>query len=770
MPGGTPKGSSWKINDPNNGKGFESAVAYAVAKQLGFSTQPGQVDVRPVQQSFAPGPKSFDFDINQISFTPARAKVVTFSASYYDVNQAIVVLKGTKIATVPHDRGPARRSSSARSSGRRATTTSTTRSSRRRSRPSSRRTPAAVQALKNEQIDGLVVDLPTAFYVTAVQVPNCDDPRPVPDRGAAVSTSAWCFAKGNPLAALRRQGARVAEGERHAEADPAAVASEGDRRAGPEVAAARLEAFSAGCAPAATAAGASRSRSRAPSSSSPSLVRRRHALARLARGAAARSSTGASSASSFPEIARAFMLNVKIFSIAEVFILVVRARARGDPQPAGAGLLPAARARDRLRRLLPRRADDPRDRDPRLRRAGAAAQATSRPRRSSGGSSRSSSSTRRTSPRSTGPGSSRCTRRQEAAARSLGLSPRAGAAVRDPAAGGAARDPAAPERLHRAAEGHGARRRSLGAIEAFNQSQIDADATFNYTPYLAAALLFVAITIPLARFTDWLIAARPPPPAGGGASGERPALVARGRAQVVRPRTRCCAGSTSTVAEHEVVCLIGASGSGKSTLLRCVNLIEPIDAGRIVVAGDEITAPRRRREPRPAPDRDRLPGVQPLPAHERAAQRDARRRATVLGLLAREAEARAIELLGASGSPTSATTIPDRLSGGQQQRVAIVRALAMQPELMLLDEVTSALDPELVAEVLEVIRELAAGGMTMLIATHEMALRARHRRPRLLPRRAASSSSRARPSEIFSAPREPRTQQFLQRIIEAKRL
>ena len=129
---------------------------------------------------------------------------------------------------------------------------------------------------------------------------------------------------------------------------------------------------------------------------------------------------------------------------------------------------------------------------------------------------------------------------------------------------------------------------------------------------------------------------------------------------------------------------------------------------------------RRRRQPRPPQHRDRLPGVQPLPAHDRASQRRRSARARCSGRRRSRPRPRRSSCSRASASPTSATTYPDRLSGGQQQRAAIVRALAMKPELMLLDEVTSALDPELVAEVLEVIRELASGGMTMVIATHEM--------------------------------------------------
>jgi polar amino acid transport system substrate-binding protein len=168
--GGT-KSSKWKINDPSTGKGYESAVAYAIAKQLGFSkSQVGWTYV-PFNKAFAPGSKPFDFDINQISYTPARAKVVSFSVSYYDVNQAIVVNKGTKIANVHSVKGlrPFKL-------GAQLGTTSygfITSTIKPSSKPAVFPTNAgAVQALKNKQIDGLVVDLPTAFYVTAVQVPK----------------------------------------------------------------------------------------------------------------------------------------------------------------------------------------------------------------------------------------------------------------------------------------------------------------------------------------------------------------------------------------------------------------------------------------------------------------------------------------------------------------------------------------------------------------------------------------------------------------------
>jgi polar amino acid transport system ATP-binding protein len=222
------------------------------------------------------------------------------------------------------------------------------------------------------------------------------------------------------------------------------------------------------------------------------------------------------------------------------------------------------------------------------------------------------------------------------------------------------------------------------------------------------------------------------------------------------------------LAEHEVVCLIGSSGSGKSTLLRCINLLEPIDAGRIVIEGDEITAKGvdvnriRRRIGIVFQAFNLFPHMTVL-ANVTLAPRK------VLGLRRADAEGRATELLERIGLADKAREYPDRLSGGQQQRVAIVRALAMQPDLLLLDEITSALDPELVAEVLNLIRELARGGMTMLIATHEMAF-ARDIANRVCFLDAGRILETAPPAEMFSAPREERTQQFLQRVIDAGRL
>ena len=222
------------------------------------------------------------------------------------------------------------------------------------------------------------------------------------------------------------------------------------------------------------------------------------------------------------------------------------------------------------------------------------------------------------------------------------------------------------------------------------------------------------------------------------------------------------------VADHEVVCVIGASGSGKSTLLRCINLTEPIDDGRIVVGGVEITAE--------GVDVDRIRrgiGIvfqaYNLFPHMSVIDNVTLAPRKVLRLARVDAEGQAEELLERFGLGEKRDDFPDRLSGGQQQRVAIVRALAMRPRILLLDEVTSALDPELVAEVLNVIRELAASGMTMVIATHEMAF-ARDIAHRVLFLDGGAILEEGPPAEIFRTPREPRTREFLQRIIEAGRL
>jgi polar amino acid transport system ATP-binding protein len=227
-------------------------------------------------------------------------------------------------------------------------------------------------------------------------------------------------------------------------------------------------------------------------------------------------------------------------------------------------------------------------------------------------------------------------------------------------------------------------------------------------------------------------------------------------------------GIDLAVGEHEVVCLIGASGSGKSTLLRCVNLLEPIDAGRILIAGADITLADvdenqvRRGIGIVFQAFNLFPHMSVLDNVTLAPRRVLRRPRA-------EAEREAGELLARFGLADKRDEYPDRLSGGQQQRVAIVRALAMQPRLMLLDEITSALDPELVAEVLNVVRELAAGGMTMIIATHEMGF-ARDIANRVCFLDAGRILEAGPPEQIFSAPAEARTRQFLDRVIAAGRM
>ncbi|MFG1894390.1 amino acid ABC transporter ATP-binding protein [Micromonospora zamorensis] len=223
-----------------------------------------------------------------------------------------------------------------------------------------------------------------------------------------------------------------------------------------------------------------------------------------------------------------------------------------------------------------------------------------------------------------------------------------------------------------------------------------------------------------------------------------------------------------TVSEHQVVALIGASGSGKSTLLRCVNLLEELDDGTIELDGEDIS------DPRVDPDRVRrrigmvfqaynlFPHLSVL-ENVTLAPRRVHRRARA------EAEAQARELLDRVGLGARADAYPDRLSGGQQQRVAIVRALANSPRLMLLDEVTSALDPELVGEVLAMIRDLKADGMTMVLATHEMSF-AREVADQVCFLDEGRVVESGPPEQVLGEPTQPRTRQFLHRIIEAGRL
>jgi polar amino acid transport system ATP-binding protein len=223
-----------------------------------------------------------------------------------------------------------------------------------------------------------------------------------------------------------------------------------------------------------------------------------------------------------------------------------------------------------------------------------------------------------------------------------------------------------------------------------------------------------------------------------------------------------------TIDLHQVVCLIGASGSGKSTLLRCLNLLEPVDAGTIVIDGETVTNGKvdvnalRRRIGIVFQSFNLFPHMTVMQNIVLAPRKNR-------GLSKREAEEKARELLGRIGLLDKADEFPDRLSGGQQQRVAIVRALAMDPKLMLLDEITSALDPQLVADVLNLVGDLAKSGMTMVIATHEMSF-AREVADKVCFLDSGSILEEGPPSEIFSRPREPRTREFLARVLEAGRM
>ena len=223
-----------------------------------------------------------------------------------------------------------------------------------------------------------------------------------------------------------------------------------------------------------------------------------------------------------------------------------------------------------------------------------------------------------------------------------------------------------------------------------------------------------------------------------------------------------------TVEEHEVVCLIGASGSGKSTLLRCVNGLEPINAGSITVGGrrviqDDIKLNRLRRDVGIVFQAFNLfPHMTVLDNVILAPRK-------VLRLSKSDAEARALPLLERIGLSDKAEEYPDRLSGGQQQRVAIARALAMQPKLMLFDEITSALDPELVNEVLRMMQDLAREGMTMIVATHEMSF-ARDVAHKVCYLHEGKILEEGPPDKMFTAPTNPRTAEFLKRTLEAGRM
>jgi polar amino acid transport system ATP-binding protein len=227
-------------------------------------------------------------------------------------------------------------------------------------------------------------------------------------------------------------------------------------------------------------------------------------------------------------------------------------------------------------------------------------------------------------------------------------------------------------------------------------------------------------------------------------------------------------GVDLTVDEHEVVCLIGPSGCGKSTLLRCVNGLEPIQGGEVRIDGHrvsgrgvDVNALRQ--------DVGIVFQAFNLFPHMSVMQNVTLAPRKVLGLRAADADERAHDLLFRIGLWDKRDEYPDRLSGGQQQRVAIVRALAMQPRVMLLDEITSALDPELVSEVLALVRELAREGMTMIIATHEMGF-ARDVANQVVFLWEGRIEERGTPDQIFRNPKQHRTQVFLRSIVEAGRL
>jgi polar amino acid transport system ATP-binding protein len=227
-------------------------------------------------------------------------------------------------------------------------------------------------------------------------------------------------------------------------------------------------------------------------------------------------------------------------------------------------------------------------------------------------------------------------------------------------------------------------------------------------------------------------------------------------------------GVSLNVERHEVVCLIGASGSGKSTLLRCVNALEEICAGGIGIDGESVTGPgvdlnvlRR--------DVGIVFQSYNLFPHMTVIENVMLAPTMVGGITKDEAHDRGMKLLDSVGMVEKADAFPDSLSGGQQQRVAIVRALAMQPRVMLLDEITAALDPELVGDVLEIVRELAHGGLTMLLATHEMGF-AKEVASQVCFLDAGSILEHGPAEQIFEAPREERTQQFLSRVVKSGRL
>lgn len=224
-----------------------------------------------------------------------------------------------------------------------------------------------------------------------------------------------------------------------------------------------------------------------------------------------------------------------------------------------------------------------------------------------------------------------------------------------------------------------------------------------------------------------------------------------------------CKGIDLDVAEGEMVCLIGASGSGKSTLLRCINLLEPIDEGTIWLDGTDISEPGLD----PQGVRQKIGIVfqsYNLFPHMTAAENVMLAPRRVRGLSREDLHPQAVELFSRFGLVDRMEHYPDQLSGGQQQRVAIIRALAMEPQIMLFDEITSALDPELVGEVLDVLRDLRRQGMTMVLATHEMGF-ARELADKVCFLDAGRILEQGPPDALFAAPREARTKAFLSRVL-----
>ena len=303
----------------------------------------------------------------------------------------------------------------------------------------------------------------------------------------------------------------------------------------------------------------------------------------------------------------------------------------------------------------------------------------------------------------------------------------------------------------------------LGPLEAFRVAQIDASSTFNYTPLLAAAVALPARDRAAGAHRRPHAGARPPAPQRR-TGGLMPAVLevqgvtkAYGEAQVLR-------GVDLTLREHEAIALIGASGSGKSTLLRCIDLLEEIDDGDVLLDGEVITDPAVD----PVRVRRRLGMVFQafnLFPHLTVLENVLLAPARAHGMARDPGGERARELLTRFGLGGRENDYPDRLSGGQQQRVAIIRALATGPRALLLDEITSALDPELVGEVLTLVRELKQEGMTMLIATHEMNF-ARDVADEICFLHDGQILERGDTAAVLSDPQQPETQRFLRRLLE----